>query len=809
MGNMADNIDVTPGTGKTIAADDLAGVLYQRVKISQGADGSATDVSSAAPLNVTLANTGANTNKILVTPDLPTGASTSAKQDTIIGHVDGLEALATTIDADTSNISTKIDTVAGAVSGTEMQVDIVSAPTLTVNAHAVTNAGTFAVQVDGAALTSLQLIDDTVATDGSATPTKGVLIAGQDGTNAQTIKTDSSGELQVDVLSMPTTTVQATDLDIRDMDAASDDITIHGDVGVVDQFDLSNSNPLVVAIVDSSGDQITSFGGGTQYTEDAAAAANPVGTGLILVRDDARAGSLTTTDGDNVAARGNNKGEQYVKTTDSDALLTTIDADTSNISTKIDTVAGAVSGSEMQVDIVSAPTLTVNAHAVTNAGTFAVQVDGAALTSLQLADDVVATLGTTTYTEATTKGNIIGAVRRDADTTLVDTTNEIGPLQMDANGRLKVEVFSGETLPVSGTVAATQSGTWNVTNVSGTVSLPTGASTSALQTTGNTTLSSIDTTAGLTYSEISLIRAAVPVDDAAFTPGSSRIMMSGFEYDDTTPDSVNEGDAGAARMSANRNIYVNIRDNAGNERGLNIDTNGALASTISSGTLTTVTTVTTVSTITGGGVAHDAADSGNPIKIGGKYYATLPALADGDRGDLVMSREGEVQVRAGGQILKSDVNFTRPSDTTTYASGDVVSDSTSAPNVLTFTGVARANGLGGVIETVMLIDESCSTLAGVFELWLFDTAPTATNDNTAWNISDANMRNVIGVVPLTAAFSGDAGSTGNRVYISPNTGISFKCTSGVTSIYGVLVVRNAFVPTSAERFDIRLTTIAE
>lgn len=40
--------------------------------------------------------------------------------------------------------------------------------------------------------------------------------------------------------------------------------------------------------------------------------------------------------------------------------------------------------------------------------------------------------------------------------------------------------------------AVTQSGTWNVTNISGTVSLPTGASTSALQTTGNASLSSID-----------------------------------------------------------------------------------------------------------------------------------------------------------------------------------------------------------------------------------------------------------------------------------------------------------------------------
>jgi len=45
---------------------------------------------------------------------------------------------------------------------------------------------------------------------------------------------------------------------------------------------------------------------------------------------------------------------------------------------------------------------------------------------------------------------------------------------------------------VTDSVSAVQSGTWNVNNVSGTVSLPTGASTSANQSTGNGSLSSID-----------------------------------------------------------------------------------------------------------------------------------------------------------------------------------------------------------------------------------------------------------------------------------------------------------------------------
>jgi hypothetical protein len=49
---MADNVDITPGTGKTIATDEIAGVQYQRVKVTWGADGAASDASASAPLPV-------------------------------------------------------------------------------------------------------------------------------------------------------------------------------------------------------------------------------------------------------------------------------------------------------------------------------------------------------------------------------------------------------------------------------------------------------------------------------------------------------------------------------------------------------------------------------------------------------------------------------------------------------------------------------------------------------------------------------------------------------------------------------------
>lgn len=53
---MADNITVTAGTGTTVATDNIEGVNYQRVKITWGADGTATDASAAAPVPVAFVN---------------------------------------------------------------------------------------------------------------------------------------------------------------------------------------------------------------------------------------------------------------------------------------------------------------------------------------------------------------------------------------------------------------------------------------------------------------------------------------------------------------------------------------------------------------------------------------------------------------------------------------------------------------------------------------------------------------------------------------------------------------------------------
>lgn len=75
---------------------------------------------------------------------------------------------------------------------------------------------------------------------------------------------------------------------------------------------------------------------------------------------------------------------------------------------------------------------------------------------------------------------------------------------------------------------------------------------------------------GHTQGDILTIEAQ-KLDDHPFTVQVDPLFPVGFIFDDVAPDSVTEGNIGILRMSTNRNLYTNIRDAAGNERGLNIN----------------------------------------------------------------------------------------------------------------------------------------------------------------------------------------------------------------------------------------------
>lgn len=158
-------------------------------------------------------------------------------------------------------------------------------------------------------------------------------------------------------------------------------------------------------------------------------------------------------------------------------------------------------------------------------------------------------------------------------------------------------------------------------------------------------------------------------------------------------------------------------------------------------------------------------------------------------------------------ILVKNASFTRPANTTQYAAGEAVTDSTSAPTVITFSNVVSSNGGAGSIVKVLMVDSANAATKGSFELWLFDTTFTPDNDNAVFTPTDAELATLIDVIPLPSTFVGDAtaGADGNAVYIGTLAEpIDFKCKPTSSNLFGALVVRNAYTPVSGESFTIRL-----
>jgi hypothetical protein len=150
----------------------------------------------------------------------------------------------------------------------------------------------------------------------------------------------------------------------------------------------------------------------------------------------------------------------------------------------------------------------------TNAGTFAVQVDGNALTALQLIDNIVH-VDDAAYTLGTHSG--------------VMMMGFAGTQSVDAND--------------AAALACTTAGALHVADAGGSLTVDN----------GGTFVVQVD---GAALTALQVIDNPVLVDDAAFTPATSSVMMAGFEADEGSTDSVDEGDAGAARMTLDRKVIV-------------------------------------------------------------------------------------------------------------------------------------------------------------------------------------------------------------------------------------------------------------
>ena len=447
-------------------------------------------------------------------------------------------------------------------------------------------------------------------------------------------------------------------------------------------LDYTNSNPLAVRLSDTNGDYV-SAGAGTQYTEDAAAAADPVGGMLIARRKDTLSATEVSTDGDNIALNATNKGQLHVKLADTvtvdgsgvtQPVSGTVSAAQSGVWTvqpgnTANTTAWKVDASSVAVPVTdNSGSLTVDApvgtpafvrlsdgaspistlpvslasvpsHAVTNAGTFAVQ------DSEKLADNAGFTDGTTKvmpagfiYDEVAGTAlteNDIAAPRINANRASVSTIEDGSTrgryATVSASNALKVD-GSAVTQPVSGTVTANAgSGTFAVSLASGATAIAKAED-----------VASADADVGVPSMAV---RKATPANTSGTDGDYEMLQMSaGRLWTSATIDAALPAGANAiGKLAANSGVTIGAVEIAASQ---------------------TLGTVTTLTTLTGGGIAHDGVDSGNPIKIGYKAETSpkgITLVADGDRTDAYADADGIQMVKlntSGADLISERVSNT-------------------------------------------------------------------------------------------------------------------------------------------------------
>jgi hypothetical protein len=153
---------------------------------------------------------------------------------------------------------------------------------------------------------------------------------------------------------------------------------------------------------------------------------------------------------------------------------------------------------------------------------------------------------------------------------------------------------------------------------------------------------------------------------------------------------------------------------------------------------------------------------------------------DNDRlqrvGNQVQLTAGEAVIgKLGG--LGGTVPVTPTVTAGAYTAGDVVG------GLLEFANAARANGVGGLVVGVSIIDDAGQD--SEMELWLFNAQPDAIADNAPFAPTEADLHDLAGILS-TADGSWRSAGTPSACYVSEY--LRYDPISG-TSIYGFLVDR--------------------
>jgi hypothetical protein len=294
--------------------------------------------------------------------------------------------------------------------------------------------------------------------------------------------------------------------------------------------------------------------GGTQYTEDAAAAADPVGTAVNLIRADTP-GTIATTNGDNVAQRGTNYGAAYVQVVSSSGSFIDTFGGSGGTAIADETTftAGTTAGTPIFAVFDDAASNTMDEDEVGS-----VRMTAARSLNVNLTNTSIPVAGSGAHDSAFSGNpNMIAFESKDFDGSAlpnaVSAEAETVRASASLSGVQYVMVVNEDGSLERGTattptVVSDGSGAMNVIiDSSATLTVNSHAVTNA-----GTFATQVD---GAALTALQLIDDPVFADDAAFTVATSKVNVAGFIADDTSTDSIDEGDTGAARMALDRILY--------------------------------------------------------------------------------------------------------------------------------------------------------------------------------------------------------------------------------------------------------------
>ena len=158
------------------------------------------------------------------------------------------------------------------------------------------------------------------------------------------------------------------------------------------------------------------------------------------------------------------------------------------------------------------------------------------------------------------------------------------------------------------------------------------------------------------------------------------------------------------------------------------------------------------------------------------------------------------------QIWNPQASFTRPGNTTAYASGQLVANAASAGAVVPMGFGVGGNSMPGATRITRLRLAKSGTVAtnATFRVHLYGSSPTPANgDGGAWSTNQAaNYLGAIDVLSMKAFTDGccDVGAAA--------AGSEFLLRlPGGTTIYALIEARAAYTPAASEVFTLTLETV--